>query len=51
MEKRFYIDFFLPGKPFFTVKNINENVKNMYLIRKIYFYTENVCYKQNLNLS
>ena len=31
-------------KSFFTKKdNINENVKNIYLISKIYFYTENVC--------
>ena len=28
---------------FFTEKNINENVKNIYLILEIYFYTENVC--------
>ena len=28
---------------FFTEKNINENVKNIYLISKIYFYTENIC--------
>ena len=35
---------FLHGKKtFFTEKNINENVKNMYLISEIYFYTENVC--------
>ena len=30
-------------KTFFTEKNINENVKNIYLISEIYFYTENVC--------
>ena len=30
-------------KTFFTEKNINENVKNVYLISEIYFYTENVC--------
>ena len=34
---------FLPGKKLFTEKNINENVKNIYLISEIYFYTENVC--------
>ena len=28
---------------FFTEKNINENVKNIYLISEIYFYTKNVC--------
>ena len=27
----------------FIEKNINENVKNIYLIWKIYFYAENVC--------
>ena len=25
---------------------MNENVKNIYLISKIYFYTENVCDRQ-----
>ena len=30
-------------KMFFTEKKINENVKNVYLISEIYFYTENVC--------
>ena len=30
-------------KIFFTEKNINENVKNMYLISEIYSYTENAC--------
>ena len=35
--------FFLLKKKFFTEKNINENVKNIYLISKIYFYTENIC--------
>ena len=29
-------------KTFFTEKNMNENVKNMYLISEIYFYTENI---------
>ena len=37
-EKAFYWK-----KTFFTEKNINENVKNVYLISEIYFYTENVC--------
>ena len=37
---------FLYGKKtFLTEKNINENVKNIYLISETYFYTENVCYK------
>ena len=36
---------FYGKKTFFTDKNINENVKNTYLISKIYFYTENICYK------
>ena len=27
----------------FIKKNINENVKKIYLISEIYFYTENVC--------
>ena len=35
--------FFLLKKKFFTEKNINENVKNIYLISKIYIYTENIC--------
>ena len=44
MENKFYNEkFFLLKKTFFTEKNINENVKNIYLISKIYFYTENVC--------
>ena len=30
-------------KTFFTEKNMNENVKNMYLISEINFYTENAC--------
>ena len=30
-------------KEAFTKKNINENVKNIYFISEIYFYTENVC--------
>ena len=30
-------------KTFFTEKNINENLKNIYLISEIYFYTKNVC--------
>ena len=29
-------------KLFFTEKNINENVKYIYIIWEIYFYTENV---------
>ena len=33
----------LTEKIFFTEKNINENVKNIYLISEIYFYTKNVC--------
>ena len=42
-EKSFIINiFFLLKKTLFTEKNINENVKNIYLISKIYFYTENV---------
>ena len=34
--------FFTEKKPFFAEKNINENVKNIYLISEIYFLTENV---------
>ena len=34
---------FTEKKTFFTEKNINEDVKNMYLISKIYFYTVNIC--------
>ena len=33
MEKKFYIEtFFLLKKTFFTKKNMNENVTNIYLI-------------------
>ena len=35
--------FIMKKKLFFTEKNINENVKNIYLISEIYYYTENVC--------
>ena len=35
-------------KLFLTEKNINENVKNIYLISKIYFYKENVCVKNKI---
>ena len=30
-------------KTFFTQKNINENVKNIYVISETYFYKESVC--------
>ena len=44
MEKKFYNEkCFYGKKTFFTDKNINENVKNTYVISKIYFYTENIC--------
>ena len=44
MEKMFYNEkYFYWKKTFFTEKNINENVKNLYLISEIYFYAENVC--------
>ena len=50
-EKNFYIygkkvlywKIFLLKKTFFTEKNIYENVKSIYLIWEIYFYTENIC--------
>ena len=49
---RKYICFY--WKKLFTEKNINENVKNIYLISEICFYTENVCakikYKSFLNI-
>ena len=44
MGKKFYNE----KKTFFTEKNINENVKNIYLISKIYFYIENVCVTNNI---
>ena len=44
MEKKFYNENFFTEKTFFTEKNINENVKNIYLISKIYFYTEYILY-------
>ena len=34
---------FLYAKNFFTEKNTNENLKNIYLISEIYFYTKIVC--------
>ena len=34
---------FIWKKKNFIKKNINENVKKIYLISEIYFYTENVC--------
>ena len=43
MGKKFYNEkFFTEKKPFFTEKNINEKVKNLYLISEINFYTESV---------
>ena len=50
-EKKFYLygkkvlywKIFLLKKTFFTEKNIYENVKSIYLIWEIYFYTENIC--------
>ena len=36
-------NFFYWKQTFFTENNINETVKNIYLISKLYFYTENVC--------
>ena len=41
-KKSFYVETFSTEKNFFTQKNINENVKNIYLISKVYFYPENV---------
>ena len=45
MEKKCFIlkIFVFTEKNFFTEKNINENVKNIYLTSEIYFYAENVC--------
>ena len=44
LGKKFYNEkFFYWKKLFFTEENVNENVKNIYIIPKIYFYTENVC--------
>ena len=37
-KKCFYME-----KKNFMEKNINENVKKIYLISEIHFYTENVC--------
>ena len=36
-KKCFYME-----KKIFIAKNVNENVKKIYLISEIYFYTENV---------
>ena len=43
METFFNENIFVLKKTFFSEKNINENVKNIYLISEMYFYTENVC--------
>ena len=40
----------LYGKKHFMEKNINENVKKMYLISEIYFYTENVCVANKIQI-
>ena len=39
---------FLLKKTFFIEKNINENVKNIYLISETYFDTKNVCVTNNI---
>ena len=41
-KKILYGKIFLLKKTFFTEKNIYENIKNIYLIWEIFFYTENV---------
>ena len=41
-KKSFIMKNFFTEKFFFTEKNINQNVKNIYLISEISFYTENV---------
>ena len=43
MEKKFIMRKTFTEQNFFTEKNINENVKNIYLISEICFYTRNVC--------
>ena len=40
----------LYGKKKFIEKNINENVKNIYPISEIYFYTENVCVTNKISI-
>ena len=49
-KKSFILKIFLLKKTFFTEKNINENVKNIYLISEIYFYTENVCVTNKIKI-
>ena len=41
---------FLYVKKKFIEKNINENVKKIYLISEIYFYTENVCVTNKIKI-
>ena len=41
---------FLYVKKNFIEKNINENVKKIYLISEIYFYTENVCVTNKIKI-
>ena len=43
-KKRFILKTFLTEKKlFFKEKNAYENVKNIFLISEIFFYTENIC--------
>ena len=41
---------FLHGKKRFYRENINENVKKIYLISEIYFYTENVSVTNKISI-
>ena len=43
-KKNFILKIFLTEKNlFFKEKNAYENVKNIFLISEIFFYTENIC--------
>ena len=50
MEKKFIMRKTFTEQNFFTEKNINENVKNIYLISEICFYTRNVCVTNKIKI-
>ena len=49
-KKSFIMKMFLLKKTSFTERNINENVKKIYLVSEIYFYTKNVCVTNKIQI-
>ena len=49
MEKKFYNENAFYWKKLLG-RNINENVKKIYLISEIYFYTKNVCVTNKIQI-